>query len=139
MYFSPRSATDRKYIRLQTDAESGCTLFYKQVKFIGETHIIDLSEVSVKISIDALPAGMLVDTKVKISLSLKIQGKLISLSTEATILRINENRRDYDIILLFKLEGENRHNIRTYLANHQMELIREFKKMDIISDHTSSS
>lgn len=131
MAFAQRSATDRKYTRLEPADDHTCTLYYKNIKFPGETYVMDVSEVSAKIRINALPAGIEKGTKIKLFMSLKLKGKLISFNIEGTVYRIDENKRDYNIVLLYELDQKNLHNIRDYLSNRQMELIREFKSIDI--------
>lgn len=132
--FALRSAADRKYIRLEPDINHVATLYYKNIKFPGETSIMDISEVSVKLKITALPAGIETGTKVKLFISLKLKGKLISFSNiEASVYRIDENKRDYNIVLLYELDKKNINNLKEYLAHRQIELIREFKSIDINS------
>ncbi|MDD5372631.1 MAG: response regulator [Sulfurimonas sp.] len=131
--FASRSAADRKYTRLEPDADHGCTLYYKNIKFPGETHIVDISEVSVKIKIDALPAGIEIGTTVKVAIFLKLKGKPMSFITLGKVYRIDENKYDYNIVLLYELDKKNLNNIREYLSNRQIELIREFKSTDINS------
>lgn len=129
--FVSRSAADRKYTRLEADADHKCTIYFKNIKFPGESSIVDISEVSAKLKTDALPAGIEVGTKIKVAMSLKLKGVLISISAHCSVYRIEENKRDYNIIVLYELSQKNLWDIRSYLANRQMELIREFKSIDI--------
>ncbi|DAB27269.1 MAG TPA: hypothetical protein CFH78_08820 [Sulfurimonas sp. UBA10385] len=95
---------------------------------------MDISEVSVKLKINALPAGIEIGTKIKMFISLKLKGKPLSFSNiEASVYRIDENKRDYNIVLLYELNNKNINNLREYLAHRQIELIREFKSIDINS------
>ncbi|MFA6136447.1 MAG: response regulator [Sulfurimonas sp.] len=129
MSFAPRSAVDRKFIRLEPEEKHGCTLFYKNIKFAGDVKIIDIAEVSVKIEIYALPPGMKVNDVVKISTNLTLHSRLVSIVTDATIYRIDENLHSYYVAMLFTLDINNTHVIKEYLASRQMALIREFKKI----------
>ena len=131
MHFSPRTATDRKYIRLEVGVGQTCSLFYKQIKFTSETTIIDISEVSAKVEINALPAGMAVGEKLDLSINIKLHNKITSLTTEGTVYRIDENKRSYYLVLIFELEIHEEELIKGYMVNRQMELIREFKKLNI--------
>jgi hypothetical protein len=131
MHFSQRTATDRKFIRLEPNSEQGCSLFYRQIKFTSDTTIIDISEVSAKVEINALPAGMSVDEKVDLTINIKVGNKQTSLSTECTVYRIDENKRSYYLVLLFELDDKKKKTIREYIANRQMELIREFKRLNL--------
>lgn len=130
MSFASNNLTDRKYIRLEPEADHSCTLFYKNIKFSGETTIIDISEVSVKIAIDSLPAGIIVGTDVKIAFNLTLNGKMISITTEANVFRIDENIKNYYLVTMYELNAQNMNKIKEYLASRQMALIREFKKLD---------
>lgn len=132
MRFSSYSVTNRKYIRLEPDEKHTCSLFYKDVKFLGETKIIDISEVSVKIGINALPAGMSVDTNVKISFTLNLNGRLLSITTDSKVYRIDEDSKHYFVVLLYELNKKHLQDLKEYLASRQMALIREFKSMDIM-------
>ena len=131
MGFVSQSVEDRKYIRLEPEQNHSCTLFYKNVKFEGNTHIVDISEVSIKVSINALPAGMTVGTEIKLSFNLNLNGMMLSITTDADIYRIDESAKDYYIVALFELNTQNRHKLKDYLASRQMALIREFKKSDV--------
>ena len=134
MSFALRSATDRKYIRLEVEKKHNCTLFYKQIKFTGDVRIIDISEVSIKIELNALPAGIVAGEVVNVSINLNLNSKLISLLIEATVYRVDTNKRSYDIVLLFELNKKEKTIIKEYLVGRQMALIRAFKKLDVILD-----
>ena len=131
MQFSQRTETDRKFTRLEPDEEQGCSLFYREIKFTTDATIIDISEISAKVEIKALPAGITIDQKVVLSINLKINKIQTSLTTEATVYRIDENKRSYYLVLLFNLNEKDHKLINEYIANRQMELIREFKKLHI--------
>ena len=137
--FASRSAADRKYTRLEPDAEHGCTLYFKNIKFPGESSVVDISEVSAKIKTDALPAGIEIGTKIKVAISLKLKGRLITLSTLGSVYRIEENKRDYNIVVLYELVQKSLNDIKEYLSNRQMELIREFKSIDVNSQGANQS
>lgn len=133
--FVSRSIVDRKYTRLEPDADHGCSLYFKNIKFPGESSVVDISEVSAKLKTDALPAGIEIGTKIKVVISLKLKGRLITLSTLGSVYRIEENKRDYNIVVLYELSQKNLNDIREYLSKRQIELIREFKSVDINSQN----
>ncbi len=133
--FVSRSVVDRKHTRLEPDAEHGCTLYFKNIKFPGESNIIDISEVSAKLKTDALPAGIEIGTKIKVVISLKLKGRLITLSTLGSVYRIEENKRDYNIVVLYELLQKSLNDVKEYLSNRQIELIREFKSLDVNSQN----
>jgi len=136
--FVSRSIVDRKYTRLEPDADHGCTLYFKNIKFPGESSIMDISEVSAKLKTDALPAGIEVGTKIKVVISLKLKGRLITISTLGSVYRVEENKRDYNIVVLYELSQKNLNDIKAYLSNRQIELIREFKSIDVNSQYTGA-
>ncbi|MFT7861092.1 MAG: hypothetical protein ABXS93_09210 [Sulfurimonas sp.] len=131
MTFAAQSVTDRKHIRLEPEKEHKCTLFYKDVKYEGTTTIIDISEVSMKVAIEALPAGVAIDTELKISFNLTVKNQIISLVTDANVYRIDEHPKNYHLVLIYDLNEQSRHKLKDYLASRQMSLIREFKNIDI--------
>lgn len=132
MSFALRTSADRKHIRLEASSDQKCTLFYKGITFNGDVSVIDVSEVSAKISLNALPPGMKVDTDVTISLNLKIDTINFSMITDGKVYRVDENINTYFVVILFELEANDRNNLKDYLASRQMELIREFKKLNIL-------
>lgn len=133
--FLSRSVVDRKYTRLEPDADHGCTLYFKNIKFPGESTVVDISEVSAKLKTNALPAGIEIGIKIKVVISLKLKGRLVTLSTLGSIYRIEENKRDYNIVVLYELSQKNLNDIKAYLSNRQIELIREFKSIDVNSQN----
>lgn len=133
--FLSRSVVDRKYTRLEPDADHGCTLYFKNIKFPGESTVVDISEVSAKLKTNALPAGIEIGIKIKVVISLKLKGRLITLSTLGSVYRIEENKRDYNIVVLYELSQKNLNDIKAYLSNRQIELIREFKSIDVNSQN----
>ncbi|MDQ1244196.1 MAG: hypothetical protein QG565_536, partial [Campylobacterota bacterium] len=133
--FLSRSIVDRKYTRLEPDADHGCALYFKNIKFPGESTVVDISEVSAKLKTNALPAGIEIGIKIKVVISLKLKGRLITLSTLGSVYRIDENKRDYNIVVLYELNQNNLNDIKGYLSNRQIELIREFKSIDVNSQN----
>ncbi|WP_304545872.1 response regulator transcription factor [Sulfurimonas microaerophilic] len=131
MSFALQEVADRQYIRLEPEENHSCTLFYKNIKFEGKTRIVDISEVSVKIAIDALPAGLIVGTDLKLSFNLNLNGRLISITTDSNVYRIDENGKNYYLITMYELTKHNLHQLKDYLASRQMALIREFKHLGV--------
>ncbi|QSZ42028.1 response regulator [Sulfurimonas aquatica] len=130
--FTHRSSADREHIRLEAGKKERCTLFYKDIKFIGDVKIVDLSEVSAKISVDALVPGLGLESKLKLSMNLPVSRSQISITTDTTVYRIDENVRTFYLVLLFDLNTKEKDNMKAYIANRQMELIREFKQLNIL-------
>jgi len=130
MQFVQESADQRVHIRLEPDEERhSVTLFRNEIKFFGKTRIIDISICSVKIEIDALPAGLTVGESAKIAVVLETDLQPVSLSIIGTVYRIDSFSKSFHVVLLFELTAPNSDKLLGYIANRQMELIREFKAL----------
>lgn len=130
MEFSQKRADKRASIRLEPDPKQhSVTLFYRDIKYFGQTRIVDLSICSAKIEIDAFPAGLAVNELVKIAIVLFSDKQPSNILITATVHRIDHNPQNYHIILLFDLQGQNLQKLTGYLSMRQMELIREFKAL----------
>lgn len=131
MHFSLITGNDRRFIRLEATPDVKCALYYKQIQLSTETRVIDISQVSVKIEINALPAGISIDDFINMRLTIKANSKLSSIQVESKLYRIDENKRSYYLVLLFKLPSKEEEILKNYIALRQMELIREFKNLNI--------
>jgi hypothetical protein len=90
MQFIPRSGNDRKYIRLEPEGSEKVTLFIDDKKFSGEIRLIDISIVSLKLELSALPPRFETGTTVNISMVLPTTHTLLSINTPATVYRIDD-------------------------------------------------
>lgn len=133
MQFIPRSGNDRKYIRLEPEGNEKVTLFVDDKKFSGETRIIDISIVSLKLELSALPPHFETGTNVNISMVLPTTHAPLSINTPATVYRIDEFERCFQVVVLFELNELKHKGMSEYLSNRQMTLIREFKALEIKS------
>lgn len=131
MNFAQRTAKDRKYIRLDAGEDSSCNLSFKNIKFPGDITIIDISEVSIKVEISALPAGININDKMSVSINFKVGKIPTAITTEGSLFRKHENKHSYYLVIIFELNAEKNQIIKEYLINRQMELIREFKNLSI--------
>ena len=130
MQFMTRSATDRKHIRLEPGEGSKVTFFYNERKFFGESNIADLSVVSIKIEINAMPAGMKVGDEAGVAMVLPTGAQPLLINTPATIYRIDEDAKNYLVVLLFELPESTEKKLVEFLSHRQMALIREFKALE---------
>ena len=129
MQFLDTSVTDREYIRLEPEESSAVTLFYQERKAMVESSIVDISVVSIKVKVSALPPGVESGTKMNISIVLPTVAKPLIINTKATVLRVDESPRSYYLVLLYELNEKSLNDLKTYLAKRQMALIREFKSL----------
>ncbi len=139
MSAAKNSASDRKFIRLEPESDHRCSLFFKELHLTPDPRIIDISEVSVKVSIQALPPRLEPGMPLKLSITLDSGGKELSLLTAATLYRIDEFNDSFHLVLLFELAPPKRQELKEYLAHRQMGLIREFKRMDIEQQSSGSA
>lgn len=130
MKFIQESANQRANIRLEPDAERhSVTLFQNEIKFLGNIRIVDISICSVKIEIDALPAGLKVGETAKIVIVLETEKQPLNLNIAGKIHRIDTLSRSFHVVLLFELSSNFSDKLLDYLVQRQMELIREFKAL----------
>lgn len=131
MQFIQRSGNDRINIRLEPEENHKVTLFFEGKKFFGEIRIVDISIISVKLELNALPPGIVINQVVSISMVLPTAGAPLNLNTPATIFRIDEHKRHFDIVLMYELSGLMHKGLLEYLAARQIALIREYKSLAV--------
>lgn len=128
MQFVHESADQRLKTRLEPDEERhSVTLFRNEIKFFGKTRIVDISICSIKLEIDALPAGLCVGENARIIIVLETDTQPINLSISGTVYRIDSFAKSFHVVFLFELIPPHSDKLLGYIANRQMELIREFK------------
>ncbi len=131
MQFIQRSGNDRQNIRLEPEGHETVTLFVDGNKFYGEIRIVDISIVSLKLELNALPPHFEIGMEVNISMVLPTTKAPLSINTPATLYRIDELDRSFHIVVLFELNELKHKGVSEYLSNRQMSLIREFKALEI--------
>lgn len=130
MQFVHESADQRLNIRLEPDENRhSVTLFRNEIKFFGKTRIVDISICSLKLEIDALPAGLSPGENARIVMVLETDTQPINLSISGTLYRIDTFSKSFHVVFLFELIPPHRDKLLGYIANRQMELIREFKAL----------
>ncbi len=128
MQFIHESSDQRVNIRLELDEERhSATLFRNEIKFLGKTRIVDISICSVKIELDAMPAGFAVGEMAKLTMVLESAKEPLSLSISGSVYRIDTFSKSFHVVLLFELSSVYHDKLLDYIAKRQMELIREFK------------
>jgi len=128
--FVDESADQRAFIRLEPDENRhSVTLFYREIKFFGQSRIVDISIRSVKVEIDALPAGLGIDETVKLAIVLETDGQPLSFPVEGKVYRLDTLPKSFHLVVLFELLPAQADKLRGYLSKRQLELIREFKAL----------
>ncbi|MDP3587208.1 MAG: response regulator [Sulfuricurvum sp.] len=130
MQFVHESADQRVNIRLELDEERhSATLFRNEIKFLGKTRIIDISICSLKVELDAMPAGFAVGDMAKLAVVLESYKQPLSLSISGSVYRIDTLSKTFHIVFLFELSSVYHDKLLDYIAKRQLELIREFKAL----------
>ncbi len=127
VHFLSRSPVERKTIRVEPAQEHTVTLFFNEHKFFGETRIVDLSKDAVKISMDALPAGLEPEERVRLDMILTLDKRQIIINTEAILYKKTEQNRLFYLVFTLDLPTTMVRPLTEYISKRQMELIREFK------------
>lgn len=125
--FMPKSPIDRKSIRVEPDENHTITLFMNEHKFFGEIQIVDVSLEAVKVSMNALPAGMEIETVVRLDMIFTLDKKQIIINTEASLYKKSESNRMFYLVFLLHLPPAMKRPLTEYISKRQMQLIREFK------------
>ena len=127
MHFSESNPTQREPVRVFPEEEHTVSLFYEDRKYFGDVRIYDISVKAVKIELDALPAGLRLDSNVEINMVLERDKKPCIIHSNATVTRVNELHRTFHLVLKLDIDSTNQKDLIDYVAKRQMNLIREFK------------
>lgn len=129
LQFLPRSPVSRKNIRVEPDDKHTVTLFFNEHKFFGDVRIVDISVDAVKISMNALPAGLEENEKVRLDMILTLEKRQVIVNTEAYLFRKYELNRLFYLVFMMESTPQMKRALTEYISKRQMQLIREFKGM----------
>jgi len=111
------------------------TLFQKDRKFGDDVEVLSISVESAKIFSMYLISGLKEGDLIYLDMLLNVSKKAFLIKTEAKIEKIKELRKGYELSLVFIKDGKKVNRpIMDYVAQRQMFLIREFKKMQYSAD-----
>ncbi|MEA1920598.1 MAG: hypothetical protein U9N52_12205 [Campylobacterota bacterium] len=127
--FTPKSPTERKSIRVEPDKDDKITLFFKEHKFFGDVHIMDLSIEAVKVNMNALPAGLEEDEAIRLDMILTMDKRKVIINSPAHLFKKVESNRAFQLVFIFELPPSMKRPLIEYISKRQMQLIREFKGM----------
>jgi hypothetical protein len=119
------SPSKRRTIRVEPTEQLHMRLCFHDHCFDAE-RIEDLSINSVRCTLFALPAGLEQDSVLTATIYVE-EG--FTLELEATVFKIWMRSMHYELVINYKLEGEDEQNLIHYISKRQMELIREFKHL----------
>ena len=126
--FILHSAVERSTIRVVPDEKATISLFIGENKFHGDIYIEDISIDAIKLKLNAMPAGLNEDDKVILDIVLELDKRPLIINTEATLYHKKEVAHSFYVVFKF---GENtkKKELIKYISKRQMEIIREFKRM----------
>jgi YesN/AraC family two-component response regulator len=125
--FMTTSPLERRSIRVEPDADHGISLIFNEHKFLADIKIADLSINSVKLVMNAIPAGLEIDDKAIIDIVLTINRRKVLINTEAKLFKKIEKNRLFFMVFIFELSASMKKPLTDYISKRQMQLIREFK------------
>jgi len=123
--FVKSSPVQRKTVRVTPEDTHSVSVFLKESKIYGDVKIKDLSLDGVRLSLDALPAGMEYGTEVTLDIVLTMDKKPLIINTQAKMLKKIELKHSFDVVFVF--EGLKKSDLVKYITKRQMAIIREFK------------
>ena len=123
--FTKTSPIQRETVRVRPKDEYTVSLFLNENKISQDVKIEDLSIRSIRIKLNALPAGLRACENVSIELNL--EKETFTIQSKLELLRIDENPTDFQIVYFF--EEKQKARLMKYVTKRQMEMIREFKGM----------
>ena len=125
IHFVSTSPVTRSTIRVVAEEQYTVSLFLGDNKFQGDVGIEDISIDAVKLSLNALPAGLQQDDEVLIDMVLTMDNRPFIINSKATMLRKKEFRHSFSVVFLF--DGSKKNELVKYVTKRQMAIIREFK------------
>ena len=122
-----RSPRERQFVRIVPEDEHKAAIVYNGRTF--DVRVDDISIKAVKIEISALPAGLKTGNKATVSITLFIKDRPLHIDCRSSVLRIDELKDRYHIVLMFDISESDKRKLTEYVANRQITLIREFKSL----------
>jgi len=123
--FIKTSPIDRKTIRIVPNEHSTVSMFIEKSKFQGDLEIEDISLDAIKLKLNALPAGLDINSDVIIDMILQIDKRPTIINSKATLFKKSESKHNFYLVFMFK--DLKKSTLIKYITKRQMELIREIK------------
>lgn len=123
--FVESSAVNRKTIRVSVEGNQSVSLFLNEKKFHADILIEDISLDGVRLSMNALPAGLQKDDLVRLDLVLELDKRPLIINTQVKVYTKSEHRHSFSVVFLF--EDIKKSELVKYITKRQMAIIREFK------------
>ena len=121
------SPIKRESVRLVPEETHKVTMKIGEVPYSGDIRIEDISINAVRLSLNVLPAGFEIDTKVTLNMVFTVNRQPFIINTQATLFRKKENDDMFEAIFILNLDTKIRLKVVNYITKRQMAIIREFK------------
>ncbi|MFK5881454.1 MAG: response regulator [Sulfurospirillum sp.] len=125
--FNDHLPSEQKHTRVMPEESSKIELLFNAKKLSSEINILDISVDGCNLTCKAIPAGFKEGSKIVLKMVLGAEKKAINLRINAKILKLQERKDEFGVVVVFELEAELRKLLIDYIAKRQMALIREFK------------
>lgn len=123
--FDKHSPLNRKVFRVEANDKINIELIHDDG--VSETKVLDLNEKFIALSIKrkkSLDEGSVVSLDMK----LEINSKFIELMSDAMVFKIEKIVGAYKIVFRMNIEARNRHILKEYISQRQIETIQEMKE-----------
>lgn len=127
--FMDQKPSEQEYIRVEPEENHKITLFFDGRKITVDCKLVDVSVGGAKIILSLLPAGFKGGDEIIVDMVFYIEKKPLIINTKAKVKSIVEQKREFEIIVIFEENFGIKKLLTEYVANRQMALIREFKKL----------
>ena len=122
---------ERKYLVLEPDPKHKVTLFYDKHSFKTNLHLINISIESVRLFMEYLPAGFKENDEIILDIVFNDSPKPLIINTKASIYKIISYDKAFHVIAKLAFTQSSRETLVEYMASRQMQLIREFKGLQV--------
>jgi len=126
--FVKTSPIDRKTVRVEPQENFAATLSIQGYSYSEGITIQDISIDAVRLKLLTLPAGLKIDSTIKIILHLKIQQEDFEIQAEAKLYKKEDLENCFYIVCLFK--NIDKQKLIKYITKRQITIIREFKGLE---------
>ncbi|MDD3324956.1 MAG: response regulator [Sulfurospirillaceae bacterium] len=127
--FVIQSQIDRKYVRVRPEEGHKAFLHYGAQRY--DCSVRDISIKAARLRFETLPARMKVEDLVKVDIALGVGSKKLIIRTTGKVFRLDETPKDAtDVVVMLDLGDSVLEDLREYISNRQIELIKEFKVLD---------
>ncbi|MDK9694434.1 MAG: response regulator [Sulfurimonas sp.] len=127
--FIENKPSEQEFTRVEPEEKHQVTLFFEGRKIVTQSNLMDVSVGGAKIVLALLPASFKEQCEVVVDMVFYAEAKPLIINTKAKVKNIIEQKSEFDIIVQFDEDRSAKKLLTEYVANRQMSLIREFKKL----------